>query len=55
MADVIAWFQANWVQILVSLIAIDQVLIAIFPKVAIFGSIKDILIKLSGNAPAQLK
>ncbi len=55
MANVIAWLQANWMQILVSLIAVDQVLIAIFPKVAIFGSLMDILKKLSGNAPAQLK
>lgn len=51
MANVIAWLSANWMQMLVLLLAIDQGLIGIFPKVAIFGSIGDILKGLIGNKP----
>jgi hypothetical protein len=52
MAAVIAWLQVNWMQFLVILLAVDQVLIGIFPSVALFGSLKDILGKLIGSAPA---
>lgn len=55
MADIIAWVQANWMPVLVALLAVDQVLVAIFPKVAFFGSLGDILKKLTGQEPKQLK
>lgn len=54
MAAVISWLQVNWVQLLVVLLAVDQVLIGIFPSVAIFGSVKDILVRLTGGS-ASLK
>lgn len=52
MADVIAWLQANWLPVLTILITVDQVLISIFPKVAVLGSIGGILAKLKGSPPA---
>lgn len=54
MADVIGWVQANWMPVLVTLLAIDQVLVGIFPQVAFFGSIKDILMKLTGKSDQTL-
>lgn len=53
---IIAWFQSNWQMVLLSLVAIDQVLIGIFPSVPFFGSLKGILQGLMGsNSNPQLK
>lgn len=44
-----AWLQANWLQLLVVLLTVDQVLIGIFPKVALLGSIADVIKAIVGN------
>ncbi len=51
MDAVVSWLMANWVQLLMVLVVVDQVLIGIFPQVAFFGSLKDILTKLIGQKP----
>ncbi len=43
MANVITWLSANWMQILVALLAIDAALIPIFPNVTLFVKIKTFL------------
>lgn len=46
MAQLWAYVVANWQEILLAVIAVDQVLIGIFPTVAIFGSLKDLIKRL---------
>lgn len=46
----LAWFLANWSQVLVALLAIDVALIPIFPSVTLFQKIKEIL---SGVVPPK--
>lgn len=53
MDAVLLWLQTNWVQLLTILLVVDQVLIGIFPSIAIFGSIKDIINRLIGSAPPK--
>ncbi len=55
MAELIVWIQANWMPVLVALLAIDQILVGIFPQVALLGSLKDILSALVGGNKPQLK
>lgn len=50
MAAVGAWLVANWMQVVVSVLAIDAALIPIFPNAGILVSIKNFL---SGVAPKQ--
>lgn len=45
-----AWLAANWMQIVVAVLAIDSALIPIFPSVGILVSIKNFL---AGVAPKQ--
>ena len=47
------FLKANWVQVLVALLAVDQVLIGIFPKNAILGNISTLIKKVlpSGSQP----
>lgn len=52
MSAIVLWLQSNWVSVLLSIVAIDQVLIGVFPKVPFFGSLKDILLALVGKSPA---
>lgn len=40
----IAWILANWMPVLVYLLAIDRALIPIFPKVPFLVSLKNMLI-----------
>ena len=54
MAAVLAYLQANWAQIGVILLLVDQALIGIFPQVALFGSLKGIIQSLFGGAPPQV-
>lgn len=49
--SLLAWIQANWQPLLLALVAIDQVLIGIFPQVPLLGSIKGILQGLLGQKP----
>lgn len=49
MGSLLPWLQANWQPVLLALIAVDQVLIGIFPQVPILGSIKGILQGLVGG------
>lgn len=51
MEGVISWLQNNWVPLLTVLITVDQILVGIFPQVAILGSIGGILAKLKGSPP----
>ncbi len=51
LAGIIAYLQANWMGILVALLAIDQLLLGLFPKVALLGDLKDILTRLIGGGP----
>lgn len=47
------WIIDNWQSLLVALIAVDQILLGIFPQVPIFGSIKNILSGFVSKPPAQ--
>lgn len=38
-----AWLAANWMQVVVAILAIDSALIPLFPSVGIFVSIKNFL------------
>ncbi len=51
------WLQANWMQLLVGILAVDQILIGVFPQVPLFGSIAGILRSFvgGGNAPSAPK
>ena len=49
MQAIIDYVIANWAQILLILVTVDQVLIGIFPQVPFFGSLKGILQKLGGS------
>lgn len=42
----VQWFLANWVQVLVGALAIDQALIPIFPKVPFLVSLKNFLMSV---------
>ncbi len=44
----ITWLTTNWQEALLVLLTVDQLLIGIFPQVAILGNLKDILTKLKG-------
>lgn len=44
-----AWLVANWQAVLVAVLAIDQALIPIFPKVTLFESVANFLSKAKGN------
>lgn len=55
MAALWAWFLANWMQVILALLAVDKVLIGIFPSVALFGSLGSMLQGLIGSGPASLK
>ena len=48
MAAAYSWLVANWSQLLLSIVAVDQILIGIFPQVPFFGSLKSILSSLAG-------
>ncbi len=37
------WIMANWMQLAIALLAIDRVLITLFPSVTVFGAIKTFL------------
>jgi hypothetical protein len=43
MQAVLQWFLANWMQVVVSLLAIDAALIPIFPNAGILVGIKNFL------------
>lgn len=45
----LAWLSANWQQVILWLVAVDSVLMSIFPQVGIFAVIKNFL---SGLVPA---
>lgn len=53
MASIIAWFTANWQPLMLALIAIDQVLVAIFPSVPFLNQLLGWLKGASGTP--QLK
>jgi hypothetical protein len=48
--NMLAWLMANWVQVLVALLAVDSALIPIFPNAGLLVSIKNILF---GVTPKQ--
>lgn len=51
MAAVWTYLQANWMQLLVGLMAVDTILLGIFPTSPLLGSIKGILQSVIGTAP----
>lgn len=55
MASILVWLQANWMQLLMAALAIDTVLVGIFPSQPIFGSIAGWIRALMGSQPPQLK
>lgn len=48
----LAWLSANWQQVILWLVAVDSVLMSIFPQVGIFAVIKNFLSGLVPAAPA---
>ena len=50
-----AFITANWMQILVVVLAVDSALVPIFPTIGIFGVIKNILTALQGAESASVK
>lgn len=56
MSGVIDFLKSNWVQILVAVLAVDQVLLGLFPKSAVLGNISDILKKVlpGGSQPPKV-
>ena len=50
LAAAMAWLAANWMQVVVAVLAIDSALIPIFPNAGLLVAIKNFL---SGVAPKQ--
>lgn len=45
------WLMANWQMIITALLAIDAVLIPIFPNATLFGKVKEWLTPLAPKQP----